>query len=118
MEPQNELKTMTPHSSTVMPAEKLSTHTDNYPKALSILIHLLTYNDDMLQQPGQDRKENFRILMRQQITGFGNGSGTGRTICKRSTPRSMPTPHHSIFTGQILFLTPNCVEALKVNAAG
>jgi len=40
-----------------------------------------------------------------------DGSGTSWTICKQSAPCSIqittPTPHHSIFTGQILFLTPN-----------
>jgi len=38
-------------------------------------------------------------------------SGISWTICKRSTPRSRemttPTPHHSIFTDRMLFLTPN-----------
>jgi len=36
-------------------------------------------------------------------------SGISRTICKQSAPRSRqitsPTPHHSIFTGRMLFLT-------------
>ena len=40
-----------------------------------------------------------------------DSSGTSWTICKQSAPCSIqitkPTPHHSIFTGQILFLTPN-----------
>jgi len=38
-------------------------------------------------------------------------SGISWTICKQSAPRSrqitMPTPHHSIFTGRMLFLMPN-----------
>ena len=38
-------------------------------------------------------------------------SGISWTICKQSSPRSRqittPTPHHSIFTGRMLFLTPN-----------
>jgi len=42
---------------------------------------------------------------------FGDGSGISWTICKQSVPRSRqittPTPHHSIFTGRMLFLTPN-----------
>ena len=37
--------------------------------------------------------------------------GISWTICKQSAPRSRqiitPTPHHSIFTGRMLFLTPN-----------
>jgi len=32
-----------------------------------------------------------------------------QTICTSSTP----TPHHSVFTGRMLFLTPNRVKALK-----
>ena len=43
--------------------------------------------------------------------GFGDGSGISWTICKQSAPRcrqiTTPTPHHSIFTGRMLFLTPN-----------
>jgi len=42
---------------------------------------------------------------------FRDGSGISWTICKQSAPRfrqtSTPTPHHSIFTGWMLFLTPN-----------
>ena len=43
--------------------------------------------------------------------GLWNGSGISWTICKQSAPGSRqittPTPHHSIFTGRVLFLTPN-----------
>ena len=39
------------------------------------------------------------------------GSGISWTTCKQSAPRSRQittlTPHHSIFTGRVLFLTPN-----------
>jgi len=49
--------------------------------------------------------------MSQEMTGFWDGSGISWTICKQSAPRSRqittPTPHHSIFTGWMLFLTPN-----------
>ena len=63
-----------------------------------------------------------------QISGddgvFWDGSGIGWTICKQSAPRSRhtttPTPHHSMFTGRMLSLTPNqqcqgteCVIAFK-----
>ena len=38
-------------------------------------------------------------------------NGISWTICKQSSPRSgqitTPTPHHSISTGRMLFLTPN-----------
>jgi len=47
--------------------------------------------------------------MRQEMTGFWDA--VSWTICKQSAPRSRqittPTPHHSIFTGRMLFLTPN-----------
>ena len=43
--------------------------------------------------------------------GFWDGSGINWTIYKQSAPRfrqiTAPTPHHSIFTGQMLFLMPN-----------
>ena len=43
--------------------------------------------------------------------GFWDGSGISWTIRKQSAPRSRqmttPTPHHSVLTGRILFLTPN-----------
>jgi len=49
--------------------------------------------------------------MRQEMTGFWDGSGISWTICKQSAPRSRqittPTPHQSICTRWMLFLTPN-----------
>ena len=49
--------------------------------------------------------------MRQEMTGFWDGSGISWTICRQSAPCSRQmttqTPHHSIFTGWMLFLTPN-----------
>jgi len=48
--------------------------------------------------------------MRQEMVWFEDGSGISWTIGKQSAPLSRhittPTPHHSIFTGQMLFLTP------------
>jgi len=45
------------------------------------------------------------------MMGFWDGSGISWTICKQSAPRSRqittPTRHNSIFTGWMLFLTPN-----------
>ena len=42
--------------------------------------------------------------------GIWDGSGISWSICKQSAPRSRqvttPTPHHSIFTGWVLFVTP------------
>jgi len=50
-------------------------------------------------------------LNEQELIGFGDGSGIGWTVCKQSAPRfrqiTTPTPHHSNFTGWMLFLTPN-----------
>ena len=51
---------------------------------------------------------------------FWDGSGISWTICKQSAPHSRqistPTPHHSIFTDQMLILIPNqqC-ESTKAN---
>ena len=49
--------------------------------------------------------------MRREIIGFWDGSGISWTICKQSAPRSRQLitsiPHHSIFTGRLLFPTPN-----------
>ena len=51
------------------------------------------------------------IKMRREMMGFWYGSGIIRTICKQSAPCSRQittsTPHHSIFTGRMLFLMPN-----------
>ena len=51
---------------------------------------------------------------------FRDGSGISWTICKQSGPRcrqiTTPTRHHSIFTGWMLFVTPNrqwqCTEGI------
>ena len=49
--------------------------------------------------------------MKQEITGLWDGSGISWTICKQSAPHSRQitttTPHHSIFTGRMLSLTPS-----------
>jgi len=53
------------------------------------------------------------IYMKQETMEFWNGSGISGTICKQSAPHSRqittcaPTPHHSIFTGWMLFMTTN-----------
>ena len=45
------------------------------------------------------------------MTGLGDDKGISWTICKQSAPRSRqittPTPHHSMFTGRMLFPMPN-----------
>ena len=49
-------------------------------------------------------------LHKARDDGFWESSGISWTICKQSAPRSRQitttTPHHSIFTGRMLFLTP------------
>jgi len=56
------------------------------------------------------------------MMGFWTDSGISWTICKQYAPRSRqittPTPHQSIFTGQVLFLCPtNSDKALKATTA-
>jgi len=50
-------------------------------------------------------------LNKARDNGVWGCSGISWTICKQSAPRfrqiATPTPHHSIFTGRMLFLTPN-----------
>jgi len=48
------------------------------------------------------------------MMGFWDGNGISWTICKQSAPNSrqittptVPAPHHSVFTEQMLFLTPS-----------
>jgi len=45
------------------------------------------------------------------MIGFWMTVASAWTIYKQSAPRcrqiTTPTPHHSIFTGRMLFLTPN-----------
>ena len=61
--------------------------------------------------------------MRQEIKGFWDDSGISWTICKQcasySEQTTTPTPHHSIFTGWMLFLMPNqqcqSTEGHKIN---
>ena len=57
----------------------------------------------------QKGKTSLDFKMMQEMTGFGDGSGISRTICKQSAARQIttPTPHHSICVGRMLFLTPN-----------
>jgi len=59
----------------------------------------------------QKRKSSRDLNDRQEMMGFWDGSGISWTTCKQSALCSRqittPTPHHSIFTGRMLFLTPN-----------
>jgi len=49
--------------------------------------------------------------MRQEMIGFGDGSGISWTICKQSAPHSRqittPAPTTQFFTGRMPFLPPN-----------
>ena len=65
-------------------------------------------------QPGQAGTRKIKpvwIKTRQLMIRFWADSSISWTICKQSAPRSRqtttPTPHHSIFTGRTLLLTPN-----------
>jgi len=55
--------------------------------------------------------------MRQEMTGLGMAVASAGPLRKQSEPRSRqiatPTPHHSIFTGWVVFLMSNHVKALK-----
>jgi len=55
--------------------------------------------------------KSLAIAIWQEMMEFWDGSGISRTIRKQSAPRSgqitTPTPHHLIFTDQMLFLMPN-----------
>jgi len=53
--------------------------------------------------------------MKQEMMGFRMAVDLMQTICTSLQTENTPTPHHSIFTGRMLFLTPNRdnVKALK-----
>jgi len=63
------------------------------------------------RQPGYRKGKTSLDLYEARDDGVWDGSGISCTICQQSAPRSRqiatPTPHHSMFTGQMLFLTPN-----------
>jgi len=40
-------------------------------------------------------------------------AGTYAAYLHLTPDRTMPAPHHSFFTGWMLFLPPNCVKALR-----
>ena len=46
-----------------------------------------------------------------EMVGFSDGSDISQSLCKQcatcSRPTTMPTPYHSIFTGQVLWPTSN-----------
>jgi len=75
--------------------------------------HTLTQTHLMALCPGLPRWAGARkikpiwIILKQETV---SGSGISWSICK-SAPRSRqittPAPHHSVFTGRMLFLTPN-----------
>jgi len=75
--------------------------------------HTLTQTHLMALCPGLPRWAGTRkikpiwIILKQETA---SGTGISWSICK-SAPRSRqittPAPHHSVFTGRMLFLTPN-----------
>ena len=70
---------------------------------------LTAFFQDNLGRPVPERGKTTLDL--NEARDDGDGSGISRTICKQSAPRSRqittPTPHQSICTGLMLFLTPN-----------
>jgi len=56
---------------------------------------------------GYRKDKNGLDLNEATDNGVWDGSGFSWTTCKQSAPRSTPTPHHSIFTDWMLFLTPD-----------
>ena len=78
-------------------------------------LHYYYYTHLMASFPGQPAWASTRkakpvwILMRQEMMGFGDGSSISWTICKQCAPWQIttPTPYHSTFIGQMLFLAPN-----------
>ena len=55
----------------------------------------------------QKGEKSVRILLKQETM---SGSGISWTICKsapHSRQKTLPAPHHSVFTGQMPFLPPN-----------
>jgi len=60
----------------------------------------------------QKGKTSLDLLEQETVSG----SGISWAICKSAAGPSqitMPAPHHSLFTGRMYFLPPNCVKALK-----
>ena len=57
------------------------------------------------------QRDNHANLNEARDDGVSGCSGISWTICKQSAPHfrqiTTPTPHHSIFTGWMLFLTSN-----------
>jgi len=73
---------------------------------------------DKMDKLVPERQNESRFKWGKEMIGFGDGSGISWTICKQSAPCSRqittPTPHHWIFTGQMLFpmLNQQC-ESMK-----
>jgi len=71
-------------------------------------IRLTASFQDNLGKPTPERLNQSGFYWSKRWWG---GSGISWTICKSFAPRSRQittlTPHHSIFTGRMLFLTPN-----------
>jgi len=78
----------------------------------------------MASFPGQQKGKTSLDLNEARDDGVLGCSGISWTICKRSAPHSRqittPTPHHSISTDQMLFLTLNqqcqSTEGIKAKA--
>jgi len=85
-------------------------------KPLLLLLLLLHYTCLMASFPGQhglpyQKGKTSWDLNEARDDGVLGSSGISWIICKQSAPCSRhittPAPHHSIFTGRMLFLMPN-----------
>ena len=51
--------------------------------------------------------KNLWILMRQRLWGLGVAMTSAGPCASHSRQMTTPTPNHQIFTGRVLFRTPN-----------
>jgi len=84
--------------------EGINKHTDNNNNTHT---HLTAPFPGLPRSAGKRKVKPIWILLKQETVG---GSGISWAICKsapRSRQISMPSPHHSVFTGRMSFLPPN-----------
>ena len=78
---------------------------------LSLLLHPFNGSFSRTTWVSQSKKHETSLdLNEARDDGILGCSGINWTICKQSAPRcrqiTTPAPHHSIFTGRVLFLAP------------
>jgi len=76
---------------------------------------------DSLDTLRLERLEPFSILMMQEVMGWlWHQLDNMQIICAHTSQITIPAPHHSVFTGWMLFLTPSqqsqtTVKAFRLN---